>query len=308
MVLFDQAHHNFMRSNRTARHLLDLLRNDGYRIRSRYDPLDTNALSNVDVLIIANPYAHSADDWYHRGYEWWKWSAESAAPAIGDDEITAIVRFVRDGGSLLLAVGGAPWAGAASELATALGIQFRNADTRAPGQVPETEFESRGVHFMRSDLREQMRQANPDSAARSGVMPTSHPIVRGDGTDSERLWQVQSYLGQSIVGPAGSVSLLDLPDDAVDWFKESPGAEWQTLPAAGRSQAVAFELGKGRIVVVADAAVFFARVWRARSIAAPMAMAWPEDLAASVDPDYGATPMNRQFALNVMHWLSGAQR
>ena len=126
-----------------------------------------------------------------------------------------------------------------------------------------------------------------------------HPILRGRD-ESEHLWTVWTYLSQSLSGPSGAVSLLDVPDGALDWFKDAPGGEWRTVSAAGRSHALAFELGRGRVVVLADATMLFARVWHPGSSAAPMAMAWPEDFAS-----IGPTPMNRQFALNVMHWLSG---
>ena len=331
-VLLDQAHHNHMDANDHGRPLLDLLRNDGYRVHIHHEPFDAAALADVDVLIIANPYAHATENWYHRGYEWWKWSEASAVPAFTAAEIGAVVDFVSGGGNLLLAVGGAPWAGAAGELAAALGVDFRNADTRAAQRVPEAEFESRGLRFVSAEMVEQMRQANAaggqsNSAGQANpagqASPASqadparaqdhgtlgaHAISSGDGSDSQRLWTVLTYLGQSIVGPPGSISLLELPDDAVDWLKDRPGGEWRTLSAAGRSQAVAFELGAGRVVVVGDAAVFFARPWRAGSIAAPMGMAWPERYVPREGVDATPMPMNRQFALNVMHWLSGALR
>lgn len=59
--------------------------------------------------------------------------------------------------------------------------------------------------------------------------------------------------------------------------------------AAGRAQAVAFELGSGRVVVLAEAAMMSAQL--SRYDGSPVGM--------NVE-GYD----NRQFALNVMHWLS----
>ena len=38
-----------------------------------------------------------------------------------------------------------------------------------------------------------------------------------------------------------------------------------------------------------------------------MGMAWPEDFTGVPDfpEEYAKVPSNRQFTLNVMHWLSG---
>ena len=304
-VLFDEGHNNYLAPEGDGRHLLDLLRNDGYRIRFGRDRLSPESLTGFDMAIIANPYSHSPEDWYHRGYEWWKWSAESRRPAFAPDEITAVIEFVRDGGSLLLALGEPPWSGAGSELAAALGAEVRNADTRPPDAIPGDVFESRALQFVTPEILEQIRQqANPNRPFHAGLLQMDHPILRGRD-ESERLWMVWTYLSQSLSGPSGAVSLLDVPDDARDWFKDAPGGEWQTISAAGRSQALAFELGRGRVVVLADATMLFARVWHPGSSAAPMGMALPEDFAAQADASIGPTPMNRQFALNVMHWLSG---
>jgi hypothetical protein len=70
-----------------------------------------------------------------------------------------------------------------------------------------------------------------------------------------------------------------------------PGAP-EPVSAKGRSQGVAFALGKGRVVVLGEAALLSARV------------------TLLDGQEYGKVGMNRpgtdnrQFALNLMHWLS----
>jgi hypothetical protein len=60
--------------------------------------------------------------------------------------------------------------------------------------------------------------------------------------------------------------------------------------AAGRAQGVALKLGKGRVVVLAEAAMLSAQ------LAGPQKTKFGMN-RSGID--------NRRFALNVMHWLTG---
>jgi len=112
----------------------------------------------------------------------------------------------------------------------------------------------------------------------------NHPIIWGRGP-SEHVNRVITYSSQSLLGPRGSVAFLRLADSAMD---RSP-VDNTLIPAAGRSQGLAFSHGKGRVVVLGEAGA----------------------LSAQFDP--GGQPFginvegtgNRQLALNIMHWLSG---
>ena len=63
-------------------------------------------------------------------------------------------------------------------------------------------------------------------------------------------------------------------------------------PAAGRAQALAFELGKGRVVVLGESAALTA-------LLSPVPDGDPRKVGLNVP---GTD--DQQFALNVMHWLS----
>jgi hypothetical protein len=65
--------------------------------------------------------------------------------------------------------------------------------------------------------------------------------------------------------------------------------DYKTESAADRAQGVALQFGKGRVVMLAEAAMFTAQV-------APGGFRFGMNL-----PDID----NRQMALNTMHWLSG---
>jgi hypothetical protein len=110
-----------------------------------------------------------------------------------------------------------------------------------------------------------------------------HAILRGRDS-SERINRVLTFVGQSLKGPRDSVALLKFADTANDVGRG------KKVSAAGRAQGLAFKFGRGRVVVMGEAG----------------------DLSAQI---YGDPPGkmgmnvpgcdNRQFALNMVHWLSG---
>jgi hypothetical protein len=96
-----------------------------------------------------------------------------------------------------------------------------------------------------------------------------------------------TFVGQSLKGPEGSEAFLKLADTATDRL---PGDPPKDSSAAGRAQALAFKFGKGRVVVLGDAAMLSAQVTGSDN--QPFGMNIP-----NID--------NKQLALNIMHWLSG---
>ena len=95
--------------------------------------------------------------------------------------------------------------------------------------------------------------------------------------------RVLTFAGQSLRGPAGAAVLLEMGEGAVDL-----AAGKAPSPAKGRAQGLAFRAGKGRMVVLGEAAVLSAQTIRG------------EPLGMNVPGSH-----DRQFALNLMHWLSG---
>jgi hypothetical protein len=122
--------------------------------------------------------------------------------------------------------------------------------------------------------------------SRENKLLASHPITEGRN-EKERVNLVRSFTGQSLKGPEGSAAILILSNTATD--HPSFSAETSTS-AAGRTQAVAFKFGKGRVVVQGEAAMLSAQISGADN--QPMGMNVPGN-------------DNKQYALNLMHWLSG---
>src|SRR5205814_6959796 len=78
-----------------------------------------------------------------------------------------------------------------------------------------------------------------------------HPITRGRN-DSERVNKIIAFTGQSLKGPPDSIAFMKLADSAVDAM---PGVNNDPASAAGRAQGIAITFGKGRVVVLGEAAM-----------------------------------------------------
>jgi hypothetical protein len=189
------------------------------------------------------------------------------ASAFTEEECQAVQEWVKGGGALLLIADHAPFGGAAASLSNRFGVDM-----------------SKGFTYDHSN-------SAPNSPSllifsRENKLLATHPITEGR-EQNERLNMVQSFTGQSLKGPDDSVAILKLSDTA----KDTPNREADSsVSAAGRTQALALKFGKGRVVVQGEAAMLSAQ------IAGPnknkMGMNVPGN-------------DNKQYALNVMHWLSG---
>lgn len=187
--------------------------------------------------------------------------------AFNDDEIQAVHDWVKNGGSLLLIADHAPFGGAAAALASKFGVDMSKGYTFDP---------ENSVAELPSYL----------IFSRENKLLGTHSIVEGRN-DKERITVVRSFTGQSLKGPSESVTILKLSDAATD----SPNYRRETsVSAAGRAQAVALKFGKGRVLVQGEAAMLSAQV------------AGPENRRMGMNAPGND---NRQYVLNVMHWLSG---
>src|SRR5215217_7544042 len=188
-------------------------------------------------------------------------------PAFNDDEIAAVADWVKSGGALLLIADHAPFGGAASTLASRFGVDL-----------------SKGYTF---DPQNSVAGSPTQLVfSRENTLLANHPIAEGRN-ENERIKLVNSFTGQSLKGPEGAVEILKLADSATD--KPTYTAE-TSAPAAGRAQAIAFKHGKGRVVVHGEAAMLSAQISGADK--STMGMNVPGN-------------DNKQYALNLVHWLSG---
>jgi hypothetical protein len=195
---------------------------------------------------------------------------ESAAnPAFTEQESDAVRDWVKAGGSLLLIADHAPMGSANQILGSRFNVDMSKKYTRDP-QNFEKESNNQGFIVY---TRESGRLAD-------------HPITNGRN-ERERVNKIIAFTGQSLKGPAYGKSIMSLADTAEDVM---PGPDPKPVSAAGRSQGLALTVGKGRVVILGEAGMLSAQVVGPNKV--PFGMNRP-----GID--------NRQFALNIMHWLTG---
>lgn len=259
-VLFDEAHNNFDTTNNRYKPFADLIFNDGYHLAVNRQPFTKESLKSFKILIIVNPLGgEDVDD------------EAAKEPAFTTVECEAVSDWVRGGGALLFIADGAPFGSAAEILAKKLGVEMSKGHT--------------------TDHANSDKESNDPLVmvySRENHLLLAHPITNGRN-DAERADRVMIFNGQSLKGPEGSEVFLKLADTAID--NASPAEK--KLSAAGRAQGIALRLGKGRVVVLADAAMLSAQVTGSDN--RPFGMNTPD-----ID--------NKQLTLNIMHWLSGLLR
>lgn len=260
LVLLDEAHHNFHTASGRYFAFADLLRRDGYRVEPSKMEFTAESLRRGAILVIANALHESNKD---------EWSPPNPS-AFTDAEIAAVRRWVEQGGALVLIADHLPFPGAADALASAFGIRFNNGYAMEPGVPP-----------------------GPLVFERERGSLLDHPITRGRSTD-EAVTKVATFTGSAFQIDQGE-PLFRFSDSAKAYmpkvFGEPFRPDMSNVPIQGWLQGAVLRVGKGRVAVFGEAAMFSAQ--RAGPEKSPMGMNDP------------AAEQNPQFLLNVMHWLSG---
>jgi Spy/CpxP family protein refolding chaperone len=254
-VSIDEAHRNFHTASGRYKPFAGLLANDGYQVSPNRDILSTESLRRCDVLVIANATA----------------AGSTGAPgadrsAFTDDECHAVHDWVKAGGALLLITDHSPFGARAEKLGKQFGVEMTKSAARDPANVA---LDSRGLLF-----------------SREKKLVGDHPITRGRN-DSERISRVKTFTGQALKGPEGSAAILMFADTALITI------DAKSVSAKGYSQGLALNFGKGRVVVLGEAAQLSAQLSGLERT--------PQNMMGMNAPGCD----NRQLALNIMHWLSG---
>ncbi len=271
-VLFDEAHNNIHKTDGTYKPFAELLQHDGYAVTPNSNIITSSTLTGYNIFVVSNA----------------KGKVNKYDPAFTEDECNIIQQWVQDGGCVLLIADHYPLGSAVENLSKRFGIEMSKGFTNDP-----IYFDSSSFTNSRLDGKSQLVFSRAN-----GLLP-SNPITEGRNS-GEIINKIITFTGQSLKGPQGSMSILALSDSATDQAPDSiwEEKEWiffsntvtrfsEPHSAAGRSQAIALEYGKGRVVVLGEAAMMTAQV------------ADKEKFGMNV-PGID----NRQFALNIMHWLS----
>ena len=280
VVVFDEAHSNYHTAAGRYEPLARLLRNDGYTIVPGKSEFLRKGLRGVSVLLIANALGKEVTDAISRA-------------AFTEKECKEVSAWVRAGGSLLLIADHTPFGSAAANLSSQFGVEMGNSYVF---DLANSTDDDPTILVFSSD---------------NGLLG-DHIITRGV-TPSETVSRVVAFTGQSLIIPSGATELMKLSstayeaptrqdlDEAEEAAAKSPpdiaGIIAHAKPVAGRAQGVALSHGKGRVVIVGEAAMFSAQILSGEE--------------GHEDEKFGMnTPGNddKRFVLNVFHWLSEAGR
>ena len=259
LVLIDEAHFNFHTVDGRYQPFAALLRRDGYEVRGSKHAFGLASLKAAKILVIANALSKKNET---------EWTLPTPA-AFTADEVKAVRDWVKQGGSLLLIVDHMPFPGAAENLAKAFGISFSNGYAIDP------------------DVQAPMVFKLSDGSLKS------HAILNGR-SESEKVESVASFTGSAFHTGGDAQPLMVLRDSIVSALTTTAGQireETPRIPVSGWYQGAVMRVGKGRVAVFGEAAMFSAQL--AGPNKGKMGMNNP---IASKNP---------QFLLNVMHWLSG---
>lgn len=250
VVMVDAAHNNFHTLDNRYGPFGKVLTNDGYQVTSGTSQVDPKALKTCRIYVISNPLDSSNIG---------RWQLPTPS-AFGKPEITAIHEWVMNGGRLLLIADHMPFAGAAQALAESFGFKFLNCFA----------LDNRNRSLERFYRGNQTLQ---DSE-----------ITRGVDT-------VVTFTGSAFKMPKNAKPILILKN----YTLSLPKVAWQfeentpNLPGDGFHQGAYMEYGKGKIVVMGEAAMFSAQL--AGPNQSPVGLNRPE------------AKDNNQLLLNIIHWL-----
>lgn len=255
VLAIDAGHHEMGSIAGSYGPMAALAQNDGYRLVSFDKAFAAPALEGVDIVTIANARPRPPFDPAQPG------------SAFDPTEIEALHAWVEGGGALLLVADHMPFGGSAQALAQRFGVQFENSFAMPPTQGPET-FSTGNGRLVEGPVS---RGAEPGEA------------VRG----------VQYFMGTVLHAPAEATPLLRL---GKGWSIVLPAQPWKFDGAPRRAsnaddlRGAALQVGRGRVVVLSEAAMLTAQI---------------DGRGGKAGFNAKGAEGNRQYVLNILHWLSG---
>jgi hypothetical protein len=294
-VCVDEAHFNYHTAEGIYKPFAELLRGDGYRVTRFRSGFTADALTDCEILLIANAQAEANT----RGFGSPRSnSAYPHASAFVREEIDEIILWVRGGGALFLIADHAPWPAAVSDLALLLGVVMLDGDTYS-----SKEARPNGMVVFGAALEEGWRELirlheqpfeffDPVLTDRGTLAP--HPVIEGRSSE-ERIGSVVTFSGQAFYGSEEWEPILVFGPNAVsrvplrENLRDAARSEEPLLSVAGWLQGGTRKLDQGRVGILGEAAMCTAQL----EGTVPDGMNAPQ------------ASQNAQFCLNVMHWLSG---
>ncbi|WP_218397214.1 DUF4350 domain-containing protein [Alteromonas lipotrueae] len=299
VVQVDEAHHNFLTINNRFKPFAQVLLSDGVTVESNKVSFSQQALKNVDILVIANALDKKRSNWQPPFNQ-----------ALTNDEVSVVIEWVRNGGSLFLIADHAPFPKVIESLATALGFTFTNGHVKATlfSKATGTLISHEVTYAHENAKQDDNSSANANSEANPEAKHPNHvelPVFMQESQNGaftsvlnsqlhvKEVIQVKTFGGAAFLPPEEATSLLTLGPRTVSIEPEVPfeiTSSTRRSAIEGWSQGALLELGKGRVAVFSEGMMF----------------------SSQVDTNTGAkhgmrsvgAEQNERFLLNIIHWLA----
>ncbi len=266
-VLIDNAHWNGATGASGLVAFAGLLAADGYVVLPGANATRAETLVEARIAVIANPRGLSGVLRQLADRVQLSHVAMFDDDALMTQEIETTIQWIENGGSMLLAVDEDPIARGSKGLAGRLGVGLRGQLVVDTGHS-EPRFPERLVF------------------SRENGLIGAHQVMDGF-PEAPPVNRVVTFGGQALVPPAGAVTLLALSASATEVARKGDPAS-SGASVGGLAQAVAFERGRGRVVVIGDVALLtMSEVGDGQ----PTGLSW-------------AGTNNERFVRYVMRWLS----
>ncbi len=228
-VLIDRFHKTIYTNEgaETGAHvMLEIMSRDGFGVTYAESTLGDDALDDADILIIHGLPNDEVE--LDNGAVFWK-------SPLSDEEVAAIVRFVDAGGGLYLSLSHFPNGSGALPLLEALAVKFRDGYLYSKEYPSFTDPENgRCSHYFGMSSAE-------------GTMNAQHPIIKS-GLTVEKV----DYLCGAAIFRNPEDAVLPFPAGSENYNQDD------TISEASDHYAgmIAFDYGKGKVVVAADQGMF----------------------------------------------------
>ncbi|WP_143873179.1 DUF4350 domain-containing protein [Catenovulum sediminis] len=273
VVFIDEAHNNFLTASGRYRPFVQVLKSDGYIVKSNKSRFSSGNLDGVDILVIANALDKKRNNWN-----------PPFAEALTNEEVSAIKNWVLKGGSLFLVADHTPFPKAIENLADEFGFKFSN------GHVGNAMFRDKdktlGDHAITSGVKREKQNL---------YLPSELTSITWGALQPNPIKQVRTFGGSAFKSPSEAKSLLTLGEKAVSIVPDVPfqvNPDTPRVSMRGWSQGAVLEIGKGRVAVFAEGMMFSSQIDTKTGKTFGFASIGAEQ--------------NERFLLNVMGWLAGA--
>ena len=300
VVLVDESHHNFLTINNRFKPFAQVLLSDGVTVDSNKVSFSQQALKNVDILVIANALDKKRSNWQPPFNQ-----------ALTNDEVSVVIEWVRNGGSLFLIADHAPFPKVIESLATALGFTFTNGHVKATlfSKATGTLISHEVTYEHENAKQDDNSSANANSEANPEAKHQNHvelPVFMQESQNGaftsvlnsqlhvKEVIQVKTFGGAAFLPPEGATSLLTLGPRTVSIEPEVPfeiTSSTRRRAIEGWSQGALLKLGKGRVAVFSEGMMFSSQIDTRTGDKHGMRSVGAEQ--------------NERFLLNIIHWLAG---